>query len=94
MSQISFADITARAGITFVHQRRQGITASELFGGAPGSTSMATRPDLLLRTARIKPVGDRSTDSIEIITTERSDVFSGSGLDAVDIYGRCFGRRL
>jgi enediyne biosynthesis protein E4 len=92
--QIVFTDITARAGITFVHNN--GAAAGnkwypELFGGGVAVLDIDgdAWPDLLFVDGKDwQKDGRRSRHGLYRNNRDGTfkDVFSGSGLDAVDVY--------
>lgn len=92
--RITFTDVTAQAGITFVHHNGAAagnIWYPELFGGgvvvldidADGS------PDLLFVDGKDWRQGQRPQHGLYRNNHDGTfkDVFAGSGLDAVDLYG-------
>jgi enediyne biosynthesis protein E4 len=91
--QITFTDITARAGITFVqHNGASGhFWYPELFGGGVAVLDIDSDawPDVLFVNGKDWQPGRRPQHGLYRNNHDGTfkDVFSGSGLDAVDIYG-------
>jgi enediyne biosynthesis protein E4 len=91
---LTFADVTTRAGITFRHQN--GAAGDkwypELFGGGVAVLDIDGDrwPDLLFVNGREwKPEGRRSRHGLFRNNHDGTftDVFTGSGLDTVNVYG-------
>jgi hypothetical protein len=91
--QITFTDITSKAGITFVHHNGAagGMWYPELFGGGVAVLDIDgdTWPDLLFVNGKDwAPAGRRPQHGLYRNNHDGtfSNVFAGSGLDAADAY--------
>ena len=91
---ITFTDVTARAGITFVHHN--GAAGQkfypELFGGGVAVLDIDgdTWPDLLFVNGKDwQPGGQRARHGLYLNNRDGTfkDVLAGSGFDAADVYG-------
>ena len=91
---ITFADVTTRAGITFVHHN--GAVGQkfypELFGGGVAVLEIDgdSWPDLLFVNGRDwQPGGKRARHGLYLNNRDGTfkDVLAGSGFDAADVYG-------
>lgn len=91
---ITFTDVTARAGITFIHHN--GAAGQklypELFGGGIAVLNIDddTWPDLLFVNGKDwQPGGQRARHGLYLNNRDGTfkDVLAGSGFDAADVYG-------
>lgn len=94
LTPISFADITAPAGITFVHQNGAAgdMWYPELFGGGVAVLDINGDgwPDLLFVNGKgWQPGAPRARHGLYLNNRDGTfkDVLAGSGFDAADVYG-------
>src|SRR6476659_2541714 len=92
--RVTYADATAQAGITFVHHNGAAagnIWYPELFGGGVDVLDIDADgwPDLLFVDGKDWRPGQRPKHGLYRNNHDGTfkDVFAGSGLDAVDLYG-------